>query len=93
MSKSVTLHRVPLIIRQELCRHNLMSLANSLDVQSWIDSTSHRVVLEFRACIWGENPLKQEYHRTFHDKCPKDWFQALKERFAPRWVTRRWPVP
>jgi hypothetical protein len=23
---------------------------------------------------------------------PKDWWQALKARFAPKWALRRWPV-
>lgn len=26
------------------------------------------------------------------DRLPADWWQALKERFAPRWCLRRWPV-
>ena len=25
-------------------------------------------------------------------KYPADWWQALKERFAPAWFLRRWPV-
>lgn len=23
---------------------------------------------------------------------PRDWWEAIKERFAPKWFTRRWPV-
>lgn len=28
----------------------------------------------------------------FCHKWPRDWWQHLKERFAPAWLLRRWPV-
>ena len=37
--------------------------------------------------IWGEGPFRGppiEY--------PANWKEAVKERFAPRWFKRRWPV-
>ena len=27
-----------------------------------------------------------------HEKYPADWRQSLKERFAPAWFLKRWPV-
>jgi len=29
---------------------------------------------------------------NFLANCPKDWFQAFKERFAPKWILKKWPV-
>lgn len=28
----------------------------------------------------------------FHREYPKDWWQAFKERWFPKWALRRWPV-
>lgn len=37
--------------------------------------------------VYGESNL-QEYRFQY----PADWWQAVKEHFAPAWFLRRWPV-
>lgn len=36
--------------------------------------------------IWSEKLGK---HKVSY---PRDWWEALKQRFAPRWLLRKWPV-
>lgn len=45
-----------------------------------------RSVLRITQVIWGRIAKRQEV-------CyPADWWQAVKQRFAPAWFLRRWPV-
>jgi hypothetical protein len=37
--------------------------------------------------IYGEKSLTE-----YHVKYPADWWQAVKERFAPAWFAKRYPV-
>lgn len=39
------------------------------------------------AYIYGHSATQTVVHRA-----PADWWQHLKQRFAPAWVLRRWPV-
>lgn len=40
--------------------------------------------------MWAEMPtLQMQRHIA---KYPRDWKQAFKERWAPGWFLRRWPV-
>ena len=32
------------------------------------------------------------YHELLQYSKPRDWWQAVKERFAPKWFAKRWPV-
>jgi hypothetical protein len=48
-------------------------------------SFAPKVVLQWRARYLA---VPAKHGVTF----PRDWWQAVKERFAPRWFRRRWPV-
>ena len=39
-----------------------------------------------RQKIWGKKV--EEVNIQY----PRDWWQAVKERFAPKWLKRRWPI-
>jgi hypothetical protein len=39
---------------------------------------------------WADFPTLQLQRHTV--SFPRDWWQAVKERWAPRWALRRWPV-
>jgi hypothetical protein len=45
------------------------------------------VAIRFRKGLLGE-----EAPRVVDYKWPKDWWEALKERWAPGWFLKRWPV-
>ena len=40
------------------------------------------LIFELRSCIYG---------RTL-TKYPRDWWEAVKERWFPAWALKRWPV-
>lgn len=43
---------------------------------------------------WILRTIIREYHARTGDqiKYPSNWKEAIKERFAPRWFLKRWPV-
>lgn len=67
-------------------------------VQAWVDLTqferreyldemNRRMRTELSAFVYGVN------HPTRHViRFPKNWLEAVKERFAPAWLRDRWPV-
>ena len=55
-----------------------------LDSHVWLDVIAQRVVFDLRAHI-----LSNKIHQA---RWPTDWKEAVKERFAPGWMKRRWPV-
>lgn len=44
--------------------------------------------VQLRTYLLGLPAERVEIHRRW----PMDWWQALKENWAPRWFLRRWPV-
>lgn len=48
--------------------------------------TADAIVYQFRAHLWSESvgPTNVRY--------PRDWWQALKERWFPQWLKKRYPV-
>lgn len=45
------------------------------------------IEMQLRGYLWGEQWPEREAARY-----PSDWWQALKERWFPRWARQRWPV-
>lgn len=46
----------------------------------------HHIRVQMRGFLWGRTIQR---HRA---RYPQDWVEALKERFAPAWLCRRWPI-
>lgn len=44
------------------------------------------ILMQLRGYLWGEDLEPREIRH------PRDWWQAFKERWAPQWALRRWPV-
>lgn len=44
------------------------------------------IVYRLTGTIWAQEL------ETMFDRVPRDWWEALKERFAPGWFLRRYPV-
>ena len=62
------------------------AMLDQLSVERVADIVTGGVVYQFRAAIFAQR-LDEQVVRY-----PADWWQALKQRFAPRWFVRRWPV-
>lgn len=49
-------------------------------------SVTAQLYIQLKSHIWGNKLVDLEF------QYPKDWWQAIKDRFAPRWFRYRWPV-
>ena len=58
----------------------------TVDTYAHLDFMSDSLCLMIKQKIWGKQLKKISV------RYPCDWWQAVKERFAPKWFKRRWPV-
>jgi hypothetical protein len=86
--KQVQLEKFKYIIEQRLAKQLQDQLAEMPDVE--IQQHAHfmtdEIAVQVRGIVWGRE-MQRQSHRY-----PADWWQAIKERFAPEWFKRRWPV-
>jgi hypothetical protein len=56
------------------------------DVRLWAEREGERLIVNLRTRIHGmaDDVVVVEW--------PATWWQHVKQRFAPRWALRRWPV-
>lgn len=66
----------------------LTSLSPELlrDPQIHFSALEDMLVLRIKGFVWGEQAKRREV------SYPKDWWQAFKKRWAPKWFLARWPV-
>lgn len=76
------LEKIPIIAKQRIARAAMLN--TRLDAA--LDYAADDIVLTMERLVLG---LGGE---TFRVTYPRDWWQAFKERWAPRWALRRWPV-
>lgn len=50
--------------------------------------TMDKVQIAITGYVWGENGKWPSEHIEY----PRDWWQALKERWYPAWAKKRWPI-
>ena len=50
------------------------------------DWMADQMIGVMKCYVWGMN------EQRIKALWPRDWWQAVKERFAPAWAKRRWPV-
>lgn len=55
--------------------------------RQWEDRAANQLVKELRVSVYGKEHPDRHVVRF-----PADWWQAVKERFAPAWFRDRWPV-
>lgn len=67
-------------------QHISRRFAEEMRVSSEISPVVNGMIFTLTQAIWGHKVGDRvaEY--------PADWWQAVKERFFPRWAQRRWPV-
>ena len=66
--------------------HELLGVKE--EVQVYEDELLRSVVLRMQSYLHASPKDRVSIHR----KWPKTWWDAVKERFAPNWFLRRWPV-
>lgn len=75
------------LTRQTFAGRTAISIPEQ-NMRRWIDKDEvfNALVYQLEAHIFGQNI------KTVTVRYPRDWREAIKERFAPAWFTRRWPV-
>ena len=72
-------------VRRVLSRHILLAMREA-DVEAYVDSVSGDIIIDLHAAIAADH--LESNVRDF----PLNWWEAVKERFAPRFLLRRFPV-
>ncbi len=66
--------------------HGVKLDAFTQDQEDMWTRAAERFLIKLRALVTAEQIEDTEI------AYPADWWQAVKQRFAPRWALRRWPV-
>ena len=74
--------------RQYISKREMTAAHSRTVIESRLDDFKHAWMISLSTYV---HALPLEVIRV-HEKWPKDWWQAVKERFAPKWFLRRWPV-
>ena len=66
--------------------------ADLLDVSVDVDETAKaimgNIVLQVHGTVWAENESVRRQVVSY----PHDWWQAVRERWLPAWMLKRWPI-
>lgn len=84
--RTVTLERMRIVLLQRVSKGLAGLLANPIDVEAFEDLFAEDAMLRLKAVVMGE------HIETPAVRYPKDWKEAVRERFFPEWALRRWPV-
>lgn len=79
---TATVKTIELHAKQVAARHHFPF---ELKVDYYLDDALNAMVLNLSTFVYGEQ-------RQITVRTPADWREAVKERFAPKWVLTRWPV-
>jgi len=84
--KKVKLEKFKLAAMQYLPDELLCGEEPHIDVSIWSKFFSDQIILRITKAIWGREAQEKEV------RYPLDWWEAIKERWAPQWFKDRWPV-
>lgn len=73
------------VLKQKCFEANVI-IPEDVKVELYEDFALRQLVMSLSARIAS---LKVE---NYEFRAPKDWFEALKERFFPKWVLKKFPV-
>jgi hypothetical protein len=63
-------------------------LIDMVTVSNHIDFMADEIAIAVRGFVWGEKESAQHEEIEY----PRNWKQAFKERWFPKWMLKRWPV-
>lgn len=84
VAKQIVLERTNFYCQSEL--GGAILNGREVDLLRMLDAETHRMVIRMRGFLWGETVGE---HVVSY---PADWWQALKDRWFPWWLLRRYPV-
>ncbi len=84
----VTLDLLRVAAQRQIGLNKLAFLRNNLEIYARVDDCNRRLVIELMSHVLA-GPTQTV---TLTLAVPADWWQAVRERFLPKWWLRRWPV-
>ena len=82
--KEIRLESIRFFTEAMLSKDLLLGYKHELNIL--IEPICHNLIFHLESRIWGQ----QLKNRVF--KYPLDWWEAVKERFAPAWFLKKYPV-
>lgn len=81
-----TLEKITFMVQTYITQELAKDFAIAPQIHVFIDQWFDNIVLQIRQSVLSQklDEISVRY--------PADWWQAVKERFAPRWFRRRWPI-
>lgn len=86
MAREVTLNVRAIAAMRRFNRELTGTFATPALVESFLDATCGELVICIRQAV-ATQPLRCEVVEF-----PRDWWQAFRQRWFPRWALVRWPV-
>ncbi len=84
-AETIKLTKLPVGINQRISRRLLEELYEPRLFAYW-EHEVEGMIVGIRAHVLAKEIGHERY------RWPADWWQALKDRWAPRWFLKRWPV-
>jgi len=80
VAEKIHLHAAELLTHKEM--------ADRIKVDSWLDRLGMGVVIQFDTYVVGMPTKRLQIHKQW----PRDWWQAFRERWLPKWWLRKHPI-
>lgn len=84
MNQQVTIEKIKFAAQMRM--QSVTQGFSDVELKCYEDDLADNLIWSMKACVFGEkgSRIVIEY--------PQDWWEALKDRWAPNWFKRRYPV-
>jgi len=82
----VSLEKFKIVALQYLPGELLCGEEPQIDVSLWSGYFANQFAIRITKKIWGREMQEKEV------QYPSNWWEAIKDRWAPRWIKNRWPI-
>ena len=84
--KTISLEKFKLAALQYLPEEILCGEEPKIDISLWSGHFAGQLSVRIVKTIWGREMQEKEI------QYPSNWWEAVKERWAPQWIKDRWPI-
>lgn len=89
--QQVFLERIRFHLQRMVSECELHSLSDA-EMYARIDPWAKGIVFGLEVAVPGRKVTEHEATDRFEFRAPADWWQALRERWFPKWWLKKWPV-
>jgi len=86
--RQIELERIHLTVTKTVSNDVLADLIRRGTFRAFNERLVDGILMELRTWLWDKKRATISVHREW----PATWWDALKERWFPKWLTRRFPV-